>query len=152
MAQNAQPSPSEQPQTVPDGPFAGWLTWGAGGDPFETAIGPFYFKPEPARVRCAFVPRREHLNGSGAIHGGALMSFADFALFALAHEALDGRAVTLSFASEFLAGGDLDGWVEAEGEVLRAGRSIVFVRGLIRQRGRALLAFSGALKKMRSNS
>jgi hypothetical protein len=47
-----------------------------------------------------------------------------------------------------LSAGDLDGWIEAEGEVLRETRSIIFARGLIAQRGRAVLAFSGALKKI----
>jgi len=38
--------------------------------------------------------------------------------------------------------------VEATGEVLRATRTMLFVRGLIRQSGRTLLAFSGTLKKI----
>ena len=67
-----------------EGPFAGWITWGAGSDPFETANGPFCFKIENGTARCAFQPRREHLNGGGAVHGGALMRFADFALFSIA--------------------------------------------------------------------
>jgi acyl-coenzyme A thioesterase PaaI-like protein len=77
------------------------------------------------------------------------MSFADFSLFAFAHNALRGqKAVTLTCNSEFLAAGGLEGWVEAEGEVLRQTRSLVFVRGLIRQQTRPLLAFSGTLKKI----
>jgi acyl-coenzyme A thioesterase PaaI-like protein len=133
-----------------DGPFAGWMTWGAGSDPFETANGPFCFRiEEGGGVRCAFQPRREHLNGGGAVHGGALMSFADFALFSIAYDALgDARAVTLTFASEFVAAGSLDGLIEARGEVLRQTRSIVFVRGLVTQVSRPLLAFSGTLKKI----
>jgi hypothetical protein len=38
--------------------------------------------------------------------------------------------------------------VEAEGEVLRETRSLIFVRGLISQVSRPLLAFSGTLKKI----
>lgn len=137
------------PVLVRDSPFAGWLTWGHGADKYETAIGPFYFRQDGARTRCAFAPRHDHLNNSGAIHGGALMSFADFALFAVAHAELqDTRAMTVSFASEFIRAGDLEAPVEAEGEVLRATRSIIFLRGLVTQRGQTLLAFSGALKKI----
>ena len=55
-------------------------------------IGPFCFRVDDGRARCAFQPRREHLNGGGTIHGGALMSFADFSLFAIAHNALAGAA------------------------------------------------------------
>jgi acyl-coenzyme A thioesterase PaaI-like protein len=139
------------PILLTEGPFAGWSTWSAGGDPFETAIGPFCFKAEGGRMRSAFQPRREHLNGGGAIHGGALMSFADFALFSIAHNALrDVRAVTLTCNCEFLSAGDLSAVVEAEGEVLRDTRSLIFVRGMVTQASRPLLAFSGTLKKISS--
>jgi len=138
------------PITLRDGPFAGWKTWSLGGDPFEDQIGPFCFRVEDGAVRCAFSPTPNHLNGGGAIHGGALMSFADFSLFALAHETLQGqKAVTLTFNAEFVSAGDLDGWVEARGEVIRTTHTLVFVRGLLMQKGRPLLAFSATLKKIR---
>ena len=134
---------------ITEGPFSGWTTWSQGSDPYETAIGPFCFRIDEARVRCAFQPRREHLNGGGTIHGGALMSFADFALFAIAHNELAGSpAVTVTCNSEFLSAGDLSGPVEAHGEVLRSTRSLIFVRGLVTQASRPLLAFSGTLKKI----
>jgi uncharacterized protein (TIGR00369 family) len=133
------------------GPFAGWMTWGLGGDPYETHNGPFCYKLEPdGRIRAAFQPQRHHLNGMGALHGGAMMSFADFALFAIAHQSLvETTAVTLSCNSEFISAGGLDGWVEAEGDVIKETKSIIFVRGLLRQNGTVLLAFSGVLKKLK---
>jgi acyl-coenzyme A thioesterase 13 len=138
------------PTIIVDGPFAGWTTWSNGADPFESAIGPFCFKIEDGRARCAFEPKPHHLNGGGTIHGGALMSFADFALFAIAHNALSGdvKAVTLTCNSEFVGAGNLDAIVEAHGDVLRDTRSLIFVRGLITQRSRPILAFSGTLKKI----
>ena len=146
----ARHQPYGQPELVAEGPFAGWLTWGQGADPYETRIGPFCFKMEENRARCAFEPQRHHLNAGGVLHGGALMSFADFALFSIAHNALSGsvKAVTLTCNCEFVSAGDLNGWIEAGGEVLRETRALVFVRGLITQRDRTLLAFSGALKKI----
>ena len=139
-----------QPELLTEGPFAGWMTWSRGADPFETLLGPYCFKIENGRARCAFEPRRDHLNGGGNIHGGALMSFADFSLFSIAHNALAGGvlAVTLTCNCEFLSAGKLDARVEAEGDVLRETRSLIFVRGLITQKSRPVLAFSGALKKI----
>jgi acyl-coenzyme A thioesterase 13 len=143
------PTMSSGAATVAEGPFAGWTTWSQGSDPYETAIGPFYFRADTGRARCAFQPRREHLNGGGTIHGGALMSFADFSLFAIAHNALaNSHAVTLTFSSEFVGAGGLDGTVEADGEVIRDTRSVIFVRGLVTQASRPLLSFSGTLKKI----
>ena len=141
--------PYSGPILLTEGPFAGWSTWGHGADPYETAIGPFCFKEENGGARSAFQPRREHLNGGGEIHGGALMSFADFSLFSIAHKALKGaHAVTLTCNCEFLSAGDLSAVIEAEGEMLRETRALIFVRGLITQASRPLLAFSGTLKKI----
>lgn len=142
--------PYGKPIVLTDGPFAGWTTWGAGADPFETHIGPLCFKIEDDRsIRTGFEPKHHHLNGGGALHGGALMGFADFSLFAIAHHELRGvHAVTVTCNSEFISAGDLNGLVEARGEVLRDTRSLVFVRGLITQASRPLLAFSGTLKKI----
>jgi uncharacterized protein (TIGR00369 family) len=145
--------PTKEPYGVPivlaEGPFRGWTTWGAGADPFETTIGPFCFRVQDGEILSAFQPRQEHLNGGGAIHGGALMSFADFSLFSIAHNALAGaKAVTLTCNCEFLSAGGLDAIVTSRGEVLRETRSLLFVRGIVTQSSRPLLAFSGTLKKI----
>lgn len=136
------------PVVMREGPFAGWMTWGNGSDPFETHAGPFYFrKQDDGRYSAAFQPEPRHLNGGGALHGGLLMTFADFSLFALAFDAMTGvHGVTLTFNSEFVGAGDLDGWVEAQGAVIRRARSVVFVQGQLLQRARPLLAFSGTIK------
>lgn len=136
--------------TLTEGPFAGWTTWSHDDDPYETLIGPFYFKYDAnGRAQCMFEPKPHHCNGGGSIHGGCLMSFADFSLFAIARNTLaDAHAVTLTFSSEFVGAGGLDGLVEARGEVIRATRSVVFVRGIVTQAERPLLSFSGTLKKL----
>ena len=78
---------------------------------------------------------KKHINGSGAVHGGCLMAFADYCLFALGNKILlDGRGVTLSFSSEFIDAAYEGELVEGHGEVVRAGRSIVFMRGTLRRR------------------
>ena len=137
------------PTTLTVGPFAGWSTWSQGADPFETAIGPFCYRTEADGLVAAFLPRREHLNGGGTVHGGALMSFADFSLFAIAHHALRGaHAVTLTCNCEFISAARDGEVVEARGEVLRDTRTLVFVRGVAVQGGRAIMAYSGTLKKL----
>jgi uncharacterized protein (TIGR00369 family) len=140
------------PVELTEGPFKGWLTWGDGLDPFETHVGPLVFRTEPGgRARAAFMPERKHLNGGGVIHGGALMSFADFALFGLAHEALQGtHAVTVTFNAEFVGAGAAGKLVEAEGRVVKETRSLVFVQGVLSQGDAPILAFSGTLKKLKA--
>lgn len=127
----------------------GFRTWGSE-DPFEDTIGPFYFRQESdGSCRCAFVSERKHLNGGGMLHGGLLMSFADFALFAIAKEHLDGMAVTVGFNSEFVSAGPGGALIEADGEVTKATRSLLFVRGRIFCGDDTIMTFSGILKKVR---
>jgi acyl-coenzyme A thioesterase PaaI-like protein len=131
-----------------EGEFAGWRTWSR--DNFETHSGPFWHRvDENGRVKCAFRVERKHLNGSGNVHGGCFMTFADYCLFALASSVLQGPAVTISFASEFLDAAREGELVECEGEITRAGGSLIFVRGLLKSGERSLFTFSGTIKRVK---
>ncbi len=135
-------------KTITDGEFAGWHTWP--GEPFEhDTAGPFYMRQDSdGSMVAAFRAERKHMNAGGVVHGGALMTFADFALFALAHSGEDdGYGVTVAFTSEFLAGALEGELIESRGEVMGGGRSITFVRGVITSDGRPVLNFSGTIKK-----
>lgn len=139
-----------QPTPVTEGPFAGWMTWGLGSDPFETLTGPYHMKrlDDGAGWLCGFLPGPQNCNGHGNIHGGALMTFADFCLFAHAHDDLAGPCVTVQFESQFTGGAKPGAIIESRGEVTRSTRSLVFVRGLMSQEGRPVLAYSGLLKRI----
>ncbi len=135
--------------TVAEGEFAGWLTFP--GEPFEHGlVGPFHLRREEDGWACAFRAERRHMNAGGAVHGGCLMAFADFALFGIAHDELDGGyGVTVDFAASFLAPAREGALIEARGEVLGGGRSLVFVRGLMTTDGEACLSFSGTIRRVR---
>ena len=129
------------------GPFAGWTTW-RNIDPFEAQAGPFYYRTEAGGgVRAAFQVEARHLNVGGFAHGGCLLTFADFALFAIAMPEIgEGMAVTVSLSTDFM-GRVMEGdRVEATGEVLRRGRSLVFVRGVAEVARQPVLAFSGVIR------
>ena len=135
------------PKLVTEGEWAGWRTWS--GDPFETQSGPYYFREEDGRIRCAFRAERKHMNGGGFMHGGCMLTFADFALFSIAHDDLkDSHAVTVSLNGEFVGPAHEGDLVEATGEVVKAGKSMIFIRGLVSTGGSPMLAFSGVIKKV----
>jgi len=135
--------------TVSDGEFAGWMTWPD--EPFEyEAAGPFYFRVDDKGPVAAFRAQRKHMNAGGVVHGGCLMTFADLALFSIAQMSMEGAyGLTVAFTSEFLDGAREGEWIEARGEVLREGGSLVFVRGIVTSDGRPCLNFSGTIKKVR---
>lgn len=137
-----------KPTIVADGEFKGWKTWD--NEPFEyESAGPFYLREDEQGMVAAFRAKHKHMNAGGVMHGGCLMTFADFALFALAHDGghdEDSYGVTVAFTSEFIAGALEGEYIEARGEVVGGGRSIQFVRGLITADGRPVLNFSGTIK------
>lgn len=132
---------------VTGGEWAGWSIWQS--DAFEQRAGPFYERVEAGERVTAFRAGIEHMNGGGFMHGGCLMTFADSALFTIARPAIEGSfGVTVNLAGEFLDAARVGEFVEARGEITRAARSLVFVRGLVRADGRAVLSFTGIIKKV----
>ncbi len=135
----------------PEG-FEDWEKWPAE-EPFEDMAGPFFFKKTPEGYVAGFRSERKHMNGGGAIHGGMLMTFADYALFAIATDELAGTpAVTISLNGEFTSAGSEGAMVIARGEVVRNTGSMVFVRGVIEIDGDVLLNFSGIVRKLRKRA
>ena len=139
------------PRLVETGDWAGWRTW-SGMDPYEDQSGPFYFKEDDAgRVTTAFRAEKKHMNGGGFMHGGCMMTFADFSLFAISWKELGAQhAVTVSLNGEFLGPARPGDLVTATGEVTKAGGSLLFVRGLVSTGSSPILNFSGVIKKIRS--
>lgn len=138
------------PRLVEDGEWAGWRTW-QGMDPFEDQSGPFYFQEDAeGRVTAAFRAETKHMNGGGFMHGGCMMTFADYSLFAIGWKALaDSRAVTVSLNGEFIGPARPGDLVTSTGEVIKAGGSLLFIRGLISTGSGPMLNFSGVIKKIR---
>ena len=137
------------PKQVVGGEFDGWTHWPH--DPFESRSGPVYYRQEAdGGVVSAFRAEPRHMNGGGFMHGGCLMTFADFALFAIATKELEGNhAVTLTLSGDFLDPAYSGQLMEARGEVTRAGGKTIFVRGLITGDGKPVFAFNGIIRKIR---
>jgi uncharacterized protein (TIGR00369 family) len=129
-----------------EGEFKGWQTWTR--DAYEVHNGPFWHKVnDDGSVRCAFRVENKHLNGSGTVNGGCYTAFADYCLFAFARHETDGTGVTVSLSCDFLGAAHKGALIEATGEVTRAGRSLIFLRGILHCGERKLLSFSGTIKR-----
>jgi len=137
---NAGPS---GPFLVTEGEWAGWRQW-VGGDPYETSPAPSI----SARTRCGHGLRlsgRDQAHERRRLHARRL--HADLrGLFPVRHRARGlqgGHAVTVSLNGEFVGPANVGDLVEATGEVVRAGGSLVFLRGLISTGGTPMMTFSG---------
>ncbi len=135
-------------KVMESGEFAGWRYWES--DPYETRSGPFFYRREPdGTYVSAFRAEARHMNGGGFMHGGCMMTFADFALFAIATDALAGdHAVTLNLSGDFLGSVQQGALVEARGEVTRGTGKTIFVRGLMTGDGAPALSFSGIIRRL----
>lgn len=150
-----QDEPTRRPglALVKDGYWAGWYHWEPV-DFFEEHAGPFYCKPEgespAAPIVCGFLPEAKNRNGGGNIHGGALMTFADYALFMIGGGmSTSVHGVTMTMNCDFVGAAEPGRLLTARGDVVRAGGSVVFVRGIIDDAGRSVLAFSGTIKRFK---
>ena len=148
----AETNEPRRPGLVPikSGEWAGWYHYEPS-DRFEDHTGPFYCKPEGDGVVCGFMPESKNCNAGGNVHGGAVMTFADYALFMIAG-GMDAsvHGVTVTCNVEFVGGAEPGKLLTARGEVIRAGFSMVFVRGIISDGDRPVTAFSGTIKKLRA--
>ncbi|CAN5898840.1 hypothetical protein BH11PSE3_BH11PSE3_00880 [soil metagenome] len=125
-------------------------------DPFEDHVGPFYYRitgdaRQAGSVHCVLPTHDRHGNYAGGVHGGATLTFADYALCLVAGRAADNGtntsfALTVSIAVEFLAPGRLGPPLEAGGEPLQVTGRLAFARGSITQEGRTIALWSGVCR------
>ncbi|MBI1365287.1 MAG: PaaI family thioesterase [Alphaproteobacteria bacterium] len=116
---------------------------------FAYEAGPFYFREDEATPGVGFYAEPRHANLANIVHGGALLTLADMSLFDIAFRAVGRfKALTVTLNSEFLGPGPIGEFIEATGEVTRAGRKLIFCRGLVTARGAPIMSFSGTVKRL----
>lgn len=87
-----------------------------------------------------------HVNQMGVAHGGLLMTLLDVAMGSAARAHADANVVTVDMQTAFLA--PARGRLIGEGRVVRAGRSIVFVEGEVRDASGQLVAKASSVFKV----
>ena len=135
----------------PDPDFPGWWSWDIADDgKFHAVIGKLLVRADgPGRAVCRMFPEERHSNLGDMVHGGAILTFIDMALFAGGRLAGANviRAVTLDLSTRFLARGRIGVPLDAEVELLRETKRLVFLAGKLVQEGGLVASFSGALRK-----
>lgn len=132
----------------------GWETWGPiDKELFNGVVGKLIVRAEgPGRARCRIVPGRAQGNIDNFVHGGAILTFVDIALFSGGTLAGADVAygVTVDCSAQFLSPARLGIPLDAEVELLRETRRLAFLRGTVVQEGQIVAAFSGTLRKAQS--
>jgi uncharacterized protein (TIGR00369 family) len=114
---------------------------------FGDLVGPIWRRPDGEPSRFGVVVAPKHLNRAGILHGGMLMSLADQAM-AMTARATSGakRHATIELNIQFVDGVKLGEFVEAEAEVVRATRSLVFMRATMHVGKRTVASTNGIWK------
>ena len=136
----------------PDHP--GWHSWRLRDETrYNAFLGDLLVKRDGAHAVVRMHPEHRHSNLSGAVHGGTTLGFIDVALFGASRvfgliEA--GTAVTLDLSVQFIGSGQTGVIMEAQVELLRETRRLLFLRGLVVQGEDKIAAFSGTIRKATS--
>jgi len=139
-----------------DPALPGWKRWQfRDATRFNAFLEPVHVRPGEGRATVRMTPGRRHSNMRDAVHGGALLGFIDVALFAGCRglgllEA--GGAVTVDLSAQFIGEARVGEAIEAEVELLRETRRLVFLRGLVGQGDDKVASFSATIRKMSSLS
>ena len=133
----------------PDHP--GWSRWELRDrSRYNAFLGKLIVRREGEAARVRMFPTRAHSNLGDNLHGATTLGFIDIALFAAARVfGLLGadRAVTLDLSTQFIGAGRIGEPLDAEVELLRETRRLVFMRGLVVQGDHKVAAFAGTIRK-----
>lgn len=134
-----------------DADHPGWHGWRLKDDTrYNAFLGKLIVRREGEIARVRMFPARRHSNLQDAVHGGTTLGFIDVALFAASRMfglIGAGSAVTLDLSTQFITAGRLDVPLDAEVELLRETRRLIFMRGLVVQDGATVAAFAGTIRK-----
>jgi acyl-coenzyme A thioesterase PaaI-like protein len=115
---------------------------------FNKFAGPFYRLPDDGDIRrFAFVALDKHMNGSGTVHGGLLMTFADISM-SRTSRLVSGAAScsTVALNCDFVGPGRLGDVIEARVRATRQTRTLIFLSAELSAPGRIVMTASGLWK------
>lgn len=117
--------------------------------PYLELLGVRAETQERGRARVVLDVRPELTNSWNAAHGGVVMALLDVSMASAARSTVENAAgaVTIEMSVNFLQAGM--GRLQAEGRVLRDGRSLVFCEGEVRNAEGELLAKALGTYKVR---
>jgi uncharacterized protein (TIGR00369 family) len=123
------------------------------GGPYMSLSGPLYGRivqeNNKNRVQIGFRVEQRHTNPVGICHGGMLATLADMlAIVCLPYQTDLPRHFlpTISLQLDYLAPAPMDAWVQAQADILRTTRNLIFTQGLITANGENAMRTSAIYK------
>jgi acyl-coenzyme A thioesterase PaaI-like protein len=114
-------------------------------------VGPLYRRLAAPQgpVTLGFFSEPRHLNYLKQVHGGMMSAFMDYVLWSTARSVWpDAAVVTISMTVDFIAICPEGAWVTGEGELIRAGGTVAFVRAVARTGEGVVAHASGTYRRI----
>ena len=128
-----------------------WVTWRIEDKSrFNAQFGDLQTRRDGDSAVVRMQPHYALGNMSGRVHGGAVMTFIDMAMFIGAQVlgvTAAARGLTVDLDVQFVGGADLDRPVDATVQITRETGRLLFVRGTVEQGGDMAASFMGILRK-----
>jgi acyl-coenzyme A thioesterase PaaI-like protein len=117
------------------------------GKAFNSHVGPFYQPEGGDAQRCGFVTDERHGNKRGVTHGGMIATAFDVALGNASWDAAGQKpCATVQLNIHYIGALPLHEFAEIGAELVRATRSLVFLRGVMSVGGRTVATADGVWK------
>jgi len=117
------------------------------GKAFNTYVGPFYQRDDGDARRSGFVTDERHGNKRDVTHGGMIATAFDVAMGNASWDAAEQqRCATIQLNITYVGALKLHEFADIEVEVIRATRSLVFVRAVMNASGRLIATADGVWK------
>lgn len=123
----------------------GWVE--RSGKAFRTHVGPFYCPPGEEKLGFGFLADERHGNKRGVVHGGMLATAFDVALGEACWEAAKQRpCATVQLNVHYVGAVQLGEFAYVRSELVKATRSLVFLRGTMTVGDRIVATADGVWK------
>jgi len=117
------------------------------GKAFNTYVGPFYEREGRDALRCGFVTDERHGNKRGVTHGGMIATAFDVGLGNASWDASGQKpCATVQLNIHYIGALQLNEFAEIQAELVRATRSLVFLRGVMTVGERTVATADGVWK------
>jgi acyl-coenzyme A thioesterase PaaI-like protein len=114
---------------------------------FGSHVGPFYRPAEGEGLLCGFVADERHGNKRGVAHGGMLATAFDVALGNACWAAANQQpSATVQLNIQYISALKLGEFATIRSEIIKATRSLVFARGVMRVDDRIVATADGVWK------
>lgn len=120
---------------------------------FSEHAGPYYEKIIDGLMHRAMDIEQYHLNPEGVVHGGVLLSLADYAVYRAIGDEIGHQIkfATINLNSNFVAAAKPNETLLGIGSIVRKTKSVIFAEGRIFTENKTILQINGIWKIIGAN-